>query len=377
MSKATIRVGIDARLVRVPRGIGNAIQGLLNGLSRISPNHEILIYTDSSLEAGKIPDAPGFTLRILRPAVYPYWEQVAFPIALARDRIDVVHCPGNTGPLWGLGRTRLVVTIHDAIYFNKEFRKGQSAVGAMQAAYYRANVPMVASRAQAIITVSEFSRNDIIRLMHVAPSKISIIHIAPGEDFRRISQAQQQQVKQKYGLDRYIIAPAAIDPRKNTLRLLTAFAEFLRNADSLCVLVLVGLDNRARLQFERVCGQLNIRSHIKLLGFVATDELVALNNGAEFALYLSCYEGFGLPVLEAMACGVPVIAANATSIPEVAGDAALLVDPYDVEMIVEAMRRLSGDAALRALLRARGEEQAKKFSWDAAARQTLAIYESL
>lgn len=372
-----MRIGIDARLLRIPRGIGNSIRGLLSGLSKISPNHEILIYTDSSLEAGKIPDAPGFTLRVVRPAFYPYWEQVSFPIALARDRIDVVHCPGNTGPIWSIGRAKLVVTIHDAIYFSKEFRKGQSAAGALQAAYYRTNVPMLASRAQAIITVSEFSRNDIITLMHVPPPKITVIRNAPGEDFRRISQAKQQKVKQKYGLDRYVIAPAAVDPRKNTLRLLTAFAAFLRNADSLHVLVLVGLDDRGRLQFGRVCDGLNIRSHVKLLGFVATDELVALNNGAEYALYLSLFEGFGLPVLEAMACGVPIIAANTTSIPEVAGDAGLLVDPCNVEMIVAAMRRLSGDAALRAMLRARGEEQAKKFSWDAAARQTLAIYENL
>jgi len=372
-----MRIGIDARLLRIPRGIGNSIRGLLSGLSKISPNHEILIYTDSSLEAGKIPDALGFTLRVVKPAFYPYWEQVSFPIALARDRIDVVHCPGNTGPIWGIGRAKLVVTIHDAIYFSKDFRKGQSAAGAMQTAYYRTNVPMLASRAQAIITVSEFSRNDIITLMHVPPPKITVIRNAPGEDFRRISQAQQQKVKQKYRLDRYVIAPAAVDPRKNTLRLLTAFAAFLRNGDSLHVLVLVGLDDRARLQFGRVCDRLNIRSRVKLLGFVPTDELVALYNGAEYALYLSLFEGFGLPVLEAMACGVPIIAANTTSIPEVAGDAGLLVDPCDMEMIVAAMRRLSGDAALRAILRARGEEQAKKFSWDVAARQTLAIYESL
>jgi glycosyltransferase involved in cell wall biosynthesis len=169
----------------------------------------------------------------------------------------------------------------------------------------------------------------------------------------------------------------ASDPRKNTARVIEAFAALRNGATDRRQLVVAGLSPAAQNDFSNHAAGLGILDDVCLLGFVAEEELVLLYNMAQVVVYPSLYEGFGLPVLEAMACGAPVITSNVSSIPEVAGDAAILIDPTDTAALVQAMTRLADDEVLRRELIARGELQVSKFSWRRAAQETLAIYEEV
>ncbi|HXM19322.1 MAG TPA: glycosyltransferase family 1 protein [Candidatus Tumulicola sp.] len=371
-----MRIGIDGRLLRVPRGIGTSIAGLLTGLSRLPKEHEYFIYVDSPQAVKLIPACDAFTPRLIWPKFYPVWEQLTFPMQLRRDRIDVVHCPANTAPITPLGRTRLVLTVHDVIFLAKE-SGGTGALSASlraQRLYYRLCVPAASMRASAIITDSEFSRRDILKYVDVSPSKVRSVALAAGEHFRELPDAERDAAKQRYRSDRYFVAPAAADPRKNTIRVIDAFARCVRRTGATHQLILFGLDDSARARFASYSQQLGIGDRVRLLGFVSEKDLVELYNAAEVMLYPSLYEGFGLPILEAMSCGAPVVTSATTSLPEVAGDAAVLVDPLDTEGITHALIDLIENPGKREALRAKGRARAHAFSWERMAADCVAIY---
>lgn len=284
------------------------------------------------------------------------WGQVELPY-FARGK--VLWSPTNTGPIY---HGRHIVTIHDASvldhprWFSAKF-----------AAWYRFLLPRLAKHAARILTVSEFSRGRLAERLALDPS---LIHVVPGgvsPMFETVSPDVVDTARERLRLpNTYLLSLGSLEPRKNIARLLNAWELLLaRGAVPEDVhLVVTG----GKSSIYRDAGFSRLPDKVTLAGYVADEDLPALYSGALAFVYPSLYEGFGLPPLEAMACGTPVVASGSTSIPEVTGDAALLVDPFDVESIAGGIQSILDDVALRESLRAAGLVRAGLFGWDRSAR---------
>jgi glycosyltransferase involved in cell wall biosynthesis len=262
-----------------------------------------------------------------------------------------------------------VLTVHDLI-----FRRYPAHHKRLNRWYLNATMPLFCRRAGHIIAVSEQSKRDVIAAYGVPPEKITVIYEAADPRFCPQPAETVADVRARYGLpDRYLLFVGTIEPRKNLGRVLTAF-ERLHVEGLTDALVIVGKRGWLYDDFFARLEASPAKQAVIFPGFVPDADLPAVYAGAQAFAFPSEFEGFGLPVLEAMACGAPVVCSNTSSLPEVAGDAALLVDPLDVDALTAALRRALIDPALAADLRARGLAQAARFSWARAAEETLAIY---
>jgi glycosyltransferase involved in cell wall biosynthesis len=265
-----------------------------------------------------------------------------------------------------------VLTVHDLI-----FRHLPEHHKPLNRWYLSLTMPLYCRRADHIIAVSEHSKRDLISAYGIAAEKITVVYEAAAPGFCPQSPQTVASVRAHYDLpERYLLFVGTIEPRKNLTRLLAAFEAVY--ADGLADgLVIVGKRGWLYGDFFARLEESPAREAILLPGYVPDDDLPAFYAGAQALILPSVYEGFGLPVLEAMACGTPAVASNASSIPEIGGDAALYFDPLNVEEIIDAIRRLLGDDDLRDTLRERGLTQAARFSWQRAADETQAVYDAL
>ena len=373
-----MKIGIDARLLSYRRGMGNYVFNLIAALGTLDTANQYVLYV-GRLSDAKLALPANFRASVVSSPPYPLWEQVLLPWHAWKDRLDVLHCPANTGPLWLPKSIRLVLTVHDVMYLLPAdvLPPSPSLYQRLGRRYRRLVVPAVARRAAAIVTDSHHSRQDIERYLGIPPEKSRVIRAAPNRACRLVTDmVVLGDVRRRYALDGpFILALAGTDPRKNVLRVIDAFAG-LRGYD-VYRLVLAGLsprDGRKALARARERG---VAERVVFTGFVPEEDLVALYNLAVVFLYPSLYEGFGLPVLEAMLCGTPVVASRAGSIPEVAGNAVLFVDPADTGMIIEALHAVLSDDALAGRLRDAGRVHATRFSWALAASEVRNVYEEV
>jgi glycosyltransferase involved in cell wall biosynthesis len=293
-------------------------------------------------------------------------EQLVLPRLAGRHGVDLVHSLGSTAPV--RGPFRRVVTVHDLIYrIVPEAHFGLRALG------MRVLVPAAVRRSDRVIAVSRNTRDDLVRLLGVPAGRIDVVPSGVGTT-ARAAPAPEAELRSRHALaDRPVaLAVSAKRPHKNLRRLLDALA-FLPPAGR-PVLFLVGYPTEHEEDLRRHAVELGLAGDVRFPGWVDPAELEGLYALASCFVFPSLYEGFGLPVLEAMARGVPVACADRASLPEIAGDAALLFDPEDPAAIAAAMQRLLADRPLADRLRAAGREQAARFSWRAAAEGTLASY---
>lgn len=242
-------------------------------------------------------------------------------------------------------------------------------------AFFRLFFKRRLSFAEQIITISEFVRREVLELLPLAPNKVTAIPLSPSEHFFPRPYSSVNDVVAKHGLKKpYILAVGSIDPRKN-LRLLIRAIALLERKD--LMLVIVGWRGWGYGDLAKELEKLKAKIPVRFLGYLSDEELASLYTGAHFLVYPSLYEGFGLPVVEAMACGCPVICSNTSSLPEVAGDAAVFVSPYDVEGLAEKMKLLLDDEPLRQDLIHRGFSRASQFSWERTAEETLRLFRSI
>jgi glycosyltransferase involved in cell wall biosynthesis len=282
------------------------------------------------------------------------WEQTVLPWKLGRG---VLWSPCATGPL---AIASQVVTIHDCAFFDCPDGFTPSFVR-----WYQYLVPRLARRAARILTVSSFSRDRICELFRIAPEKVIIAPNGVSTHWRPAMKQDVVNIRARLGLEQpYVLYVGSIEPRKNLQRLLESWQQ-LGAAKSGLTLLLVGAQGRVfrDASFDQLPGD------VRTTGFLPDADLRSLFTDAEAFVFPSLYEGFGLPVLEAMACGTPVLCSQAAALPEVAGDAALLVDPLDTESIADGLRRILTDHELRQTLRQRGFRRVAEFSWDATAQR--------
>jgi glycosyltransferase involved in cell wall biosynthesis len=240
-------------------------------------------------------------------------------------------------------------------------------------------IPQGARHAKAIIAVSATTKRDLVRTLNVPEEKVHVVYEAAAPQFRPLARdSALESVRHKYGLPpSFILYVGTIEPRKNLVRLMRAFSLVRRQGHESPVLALVGGRGWKNTDILAAAEQLGMDGAVRVLGRVHTQDLVALYNLADLLAFPSLYEGFGLPVIEAMACGTPVVASPNGSLAEIAGTAAEFVDPTQVDSIAEGLHAVLSDAGRRAQLRAAGLEQAARFSWETTARHTRQIYEAV
>lgn len=361
-----MQIAIDARdLANVTTGVGRYLLNLLQHFPDLRPDFFFTLYTDRPIP---VPQRAA-TLRTKILTGHPWlWKQVLMPIEQKRAHTDLFFVPSYSTPV--CNPTHAVVTIHDMIY-----TRYPQWTTRLERWRFATIVRYSARFASRIIAVSEATRKDILALTGVSPRKVKVIYEGVDPIFRELPAENLVAAGARLGLALpFILYVGSLHYRRNVKRLLQAFAQ-LKQAEKIPhQLVLCGLNLFEHHELEHWVTELQLVEHVKYFGYVTDEDLVALYNLAELFVYPSMYEGFGLPVLEAMACGTPVITGNSSSLPEVAGDAALLIDPHDTLALSRAMASLIREASLRQELRERGQAQCRKFAWRTAAAETLDLF---
>ena len=369
-----MRIGIDATaLPPQPVGAGNYMIQLIRALVAAGTEQQLVIFAQAK-GPGLIDLPPGSPVEWQlvddsSPGRRFIWEQVALPRLVRKAKVDMLHSLHYTKP-WSLPCSS-VVTFHDMTYYLYPELHART-----RRVIFPTAMRVSSRQADAILTVSESTRNDVIRLLNVDPGKIFTTQLGVDQKFRVTQDADaKDQVASHYDLPRkFILYLGTIEPRKNLPLLIRSYASLVEN----------GTDHRLVLAgkfcwvYEGVLNlvkQLGLEGRVHFTGYVAQEDLPLLYNLASLFVYPTFYEGFGLPVLEAMACGVPVITSEIASLPEIVGEAGLLVQPGDQHALSDAIKKVLGDPAYRDKLIRDGLIRAKLFSWERTAQLTKQVYQ--
>ncbi len=356
-----MKIGIDVQ----------STQGKLTGIG---------YYTKNLLENMKI--APEIELSYYR---YPketdlntleriYWENVSLPKLFKKDKPDILHITGFAGPL-ATGKTRKITTVHDLI--GMIYPGNLAPVSRL---YWQRWLPARVKNSRLIIAVSEHTKKDVVRLLGVSPDRVRVTYLAANKSFRYISNRESlYEVLKKYGINsKYILSVGTIEPRKNYVNLIKAFALHLDKVKKEEIkLVIVGRKGWAYNECLKSAIELGIQRHIIFCDYVNDVDLPIIYNMAELFVFPSLYEGFGLPVLEAMCCGVPIICSNTSSIPEVTADAAVLINPLNIPAMADAIENVMSNVDLRKSLSGKAMRQSSRFSWEKTAQKTISVYKEV
>ncbi|MFN2576108.1 MAG: glycosyltransferase family 4 protein [Pyrinomonadaceae bacterium] len=367
-----MRIAIDAHSVGARLG-GNETYAinLIEALAEVDQTNLYTLYVTKREAIERFANRwPNFSVK----QTLPHTPLVRIPLILSRELrrkpVDVLHVQYTAPPL---APCPVVTTIHDLAF--EHLPETFNRRSWMQ---LRWTVRRTARQAAQIITVSEYSRQDISKTYRIPSDRIAVTPEAASEKFFPVADVDElKAVREIYGIEGdYILSLCSIQPRKNLIRLIEAYSLLRRTSLDIKLPRLVLAGNRGWLDNEtlRAAQTQSIAGDIVLAGYIAEKHLTALYSGATCFVYPSYFEGFGLPILEAMKCGTPVIAGNRTSIPEVAGGAALLFDPFDTKSLVDALQRLLSDPGYRATLNSEGLRRSTAFSWKTTARLTLGVY---
>jgi glycosyltransferase involved in cell wall biosynthesis len=348
----------------------------LEGGRFVEPDVVLTRFVERSRQVAEASNSPSFRFRVrlggLTPVakLYEYSRMFRGSARLRRmqESTSVVHGPSFFVPVSHLPT---VVTIHDlSVYFHPESHP------ATRVERVKKMIGEAIKREYSIIVDADSTKKEAVEVLNANPELVSVVPLGVDDSFHPRSPDQLTRVLSKYALiaNGYLLSVATLEPRKNITRLIRAYASFPMQERRACPLVLVGAKGwkESPLVKEILNGQ--NEGWIKLLGEVSEAELPFIFSGAKAFVYVSLYEGFGLPLLEAMASGVPVLSSNTSAMPEVLGGAGLIVDPFDVAAIADGLERLLGDRVWRIETTAAGLLRARGFTWERAALQTLAVY---
>ena len=377
-----MRIGIDyTAAVRQGAGIGRYTRQLVRALAELDAQNEYVLLTASGgirKPVSSLEDVAGranvrtVNLPVSDHAMAVLWHRLHLPLwaELSCGALDIFHSPDFTLP--PVRRARTILTIHDLSFI----RVPMTSHPRLRSYLLRA-VPASVRRADAVLADSECTKVDAIELLGADPACVEVIYPGVEERFQQVRDTHALDgVRTHYRLPaRFVLGLATLQPRKNFERLIQAYARIKATVGGRLKLVIAGgLGWMYEGIFQRV-EELGLQDAVSFPGYVSDEELPALYTLADVFVFPSLYEGFGLPALEAMACGTPVVTSNVSSLPEVVGDAALTVDPLDVDALAEAMHRALTDMDLRGRMIRQGKERARHFTWPRAAEKLLNVYE--
>jgi glycosyltransferase involved in cell wall biosynthesis len=343
-------------------GIGRFADETLRIITSQHPEHQFFFYFDRKYDERFIYNSNIIPVVIPPQARHPLlflaWFEASLPLHFLHTKPDIFLSPD--GFLSLASSVKSVGVIHDL-----NFEHFPEDVPFLVRKYYSGMFPKFAKKAARIATVSEYSKTDIVEKYHVDPLKIDVVYNGAGSIFKPLQTGDQQQTREKFSQgSEYFFFIGTLHPRKNLVNLFKAFDQFKKNDTKGIKLVLAGArmwwTDEIRLAFEGM----EFRDEVIFTGRVTDQDLAALMASALALTYVSYFEGFGIPILEAFNCDAPVITSNVSSMPEVAGNAALLTDPFSITSIANAMQKVCSDTDFRHKLIVAGREQAHKFSWE-------------
>lgn len=370
------RIWIDGYEANVPQrlGSGQVSFEVLRNIENLDHENDYTIFLPTSPVADMPKEREGWRYKVLKPK--RLWTRIALPFALfsAKHKPDVFFTPTHYIPRFT--KVKRVVMIFDLSYLHfKEMFKRKDIYQLNNWTRYSLE------NSTHILTISNTTKKDILKNYQIPNNKVTVVY--PGFDanyYHPISdQSKIKEVKNKYNIDReYVIFVGTLQPRKNLIRLIESFAK-IENLKLVIVGKTTGV-GRQGWMFEKILKrpkELGITDKVIFTGFVPTEELPYLVNGAKAFVLPSLWEGFGIPAVDAMACGVPVVVSNVSSLPEVVGDAGLLFDPTSVDQIEQAIRTITTDKKLHSKLSKKAIERAKKFSWKKMTKDVIRVLETV
>ena len=372
-----MKIGFDALAANNRSGSGLYTKQLLLALSGLDRENEYFVFSSTRPQALGMQDTPPnfrfVKTRFFSNAFKPIWTQTLLPVHCRRYGLDLLHVPQFVAPVWG--SVPLVVTIHDVAY-----RVFPETIARSRLMLYNRIVPRVAARARAIIADSEGAQRDVSRILGIASERIRVIPLGVGEDFfNPISKGDVDFVKRKFALQRdYILAVGTLEPRKNLETLIGAFDVLCRKGCEV-ELAIVGRPGWKYGSVLKLANSPTMDNRVKFLGFVSRSDLPALYQGASAFAFPSLYEGFGLPILEAMASGAPIVASGIAVALELLKreGTGLTVEPHDVQAWADALEDIVTDTELASFMGANAREEARNYTWERTAQQTLELYGDL
>ncbi len=370
-----MRIAVNTRHLLVDRleGVGIVTDEVLRRIAKKHPDDQLDYYFDRKFDQRFIHSAnvKGFALAPVTrlPILIRFWLDYPVRKHVQKRKPDVFFSPDGFIPL-GMSVPK-VSMIHDVAYL-----RYPEHLPARINAFYKKWIPRYLAYTDHIITVSHFSKSEIMDGYNVPEDKITVVYNGISDRFQPVDESVKQTTRKKYADGKpYLLYLGAIHPRKNVQMLIEAFTLFKSKKASDLKLVLAGRASWQSEDIQKAIAESPFRNDIRMPGYVSTEDTVPLIGSAEAMVYPSLYEGFGLPLVEAMACGVPVLCSNVTSLPEVADNAALLFDPNDSGALAIQMQQISSDAHVRDELIRLGHIRTKAFSWDTAASQIYTILE--
>lgn len=355
-----MKIGIDVQsTVGKMTGLGHYVTDLMSEFKK---------YSDIEFEHYKYPE--GIDLNVPQRM---FWENILLPKQINKSTPDLLHVPGFAGPMFK-GTTKTVTTVHDLI--GKIYPQNLNFASRF---YWQKWLPMCVKNSDMIIVISENTKKDVMRFLGVPEEKIKVTLLATSKHFIKIKDEKQfSEVRNKYNLPKqFMLNVGTIEPRKNICGLLRAFAMYLQKDNVDLSLVLVGKKDWGYKQVKDEIEKLGISSKVHFCDYVEDKDLPYIYNLSKFFVFPSFYEGFGLPVLEALSCGCPVISSNVSSLPEITSDAAVLINPNNVEELYKAIEEVDKNDSLREELASKALMQAKNFSWKKTAAKTLEVYKEV
>jgi glycosyltransferase involved in cell wall biosynthesis len=362
-----MRIAVNTRLLLKGKleGIGWFTYQTLEHIVRQHPEHEFIFFFDRPYDP-QFVFAPNVTPVVVHPQarhpiLFYLWFEWSIPFMLRKYKIDLFL--STDGYMSLSTRVPTCLVIHDLAFehYPEHFVLSHKL-------YWRHYSPLFAKKAKRIATVSTFSKNDISTHYGIDPANIDVVYNGAHEEYRPFSSEEKEAVRQKYSEGcEYFVFAGALHPRKNIVNLLKAFVSFKKRQPTNMKLVIVGRPAWKYEEVEEMRLSMPFKNDVKWVGYMNVDELSQVIGAAYALVYASLFEGFGIPILEALQCNVPAIVSNTSSMPEVAGEAALLVDPTSPEDIAQKMHMLYKDEALRAKLISKAHVQVAKFNWQSSA----------
>ena len=370
-----MRIGIEAqRIFRTNKhGMDYVVLEEIKELQKSDTRNEYFVFVAPG-EDRCLHDSKNVHIIEIGSNFYPLWEQFSLPRAVNQLNLDMLHCTSNTAPI--RCKIPIILTLHDIIFLEPQETSKMSFYQKMGRYYRRLVVPKILKKCKRVITVSEFEKNNIISKIGISEEKIITIYNGYNKDFKPLIDSQciyNKYIDSPY----YFFHFANTEPRKNTQGILNAYSQYLKQSNIKRKLLITGI---TRIKLQEILNNNHIEDisdWIVLTGYIPSDDLPYIYNSAFALLFASFREGFGIPIIEAMACGIPVITSNISSMPEVAGPDAILVNPRNAEEITEKMLLLEKDETIYQKQKEIGIRRAQQFSWKYTAEQLLTVYEDV